>query len=434
MKFRVLAIAFGFAIAKAYASKYVFAHVVVGDTSAHTQGTWEQDILLAAEVGIDAFALNMGYPDPNIPIQVTNAFNALDALNLDFKLFFSFDYLGGGEPWPATGNNSVVSYLQEYATSQHYGNLYFQYDDLPFVSTFEGTANINDWAPGGIIRSEVNAFFVPDWTSLGPGGLSPYLDNIEGFFSWNIWPEGATDMTTTPDVQFQQAIGNKPYMMGVSPWFFHSASGGVDWVWRGDDLWHERWLETLQVNPQFVEIVTWNDFGEAHYIGPIHSSSEIPTGSGVYVEGMPHDGWRALLPYYIALYKGNFYDVFIDQMQYWYRLAPAAGGSTCGVEGNAQWQTEMSPNNIVQDEVFFTALLSSEATVTVQIGNNAAVSYYGTQGLNHWSQAFNGQTGNVTFSIVRNGKAVKTGTGPAITANTILSDGCSNYNAWVGSM
>ena len=94
---------------------------------ADTQSTWEQDILLAAEVGIDAFALNMGYPDPNIPIQVANAFNALDALNLDFKLFFSFDYLGGGEPWPATGNNSVVSYLQEYATSQHYGNLYFQY-------------------------------------------------------------------------------------------------------------------------------------------------------------------------------------------------------------------------------------------------------------------------------------------------------------------
>ena len=72
-------------------AKYVFAHVVVGNTAAHTQSTWEDDITLAKNAGIDAFALNGGYPDSNIPTQVANAFAAAEALGSDFKLFFSFD-------------------------------------------------------------------------------------------------------------------------------------------------------------------------------------------------------------------------------------------------------------------------------------------------------------------------------------------------------
>ena len=74
--------------------------------------------------------------------------------------------------------------------------------------------------------------------------------------SWDMWPEGANNMTDAPDLAWQSAIGTKTYMMGVSPWFFHSATASTsnpDWVWRGDDLWHDRWQQTLSVNPTFVE-------------------------------------------------------------------------------------------------------------------------------------------------------------------------------------
>lgn len=159
-------------------AKFVFAHVVVGDTAAHTQAIWSNDITLARDAGIDAFVLNIGYPDSNIPTQVANAFAAAEALDHRFKLFFAFDYLGGGQPWPATGANSVASYLNQYKTSP----VYFNYPDIPFVSTFEGTGNIDDWAPGGAIRSAVGGlYFVPDWTSLGTGGITSHLNNIEGF-------------------------------------------------------------------------------------------------------------------------------------------------------------------------------------------------------------------------------------------------------------
>ncbi|TVY62332.1 Mutanase [Lachnellula suecica] len=422
----------------ASAQKYVFAHVVVGNTAAHTQATWANDISLAQASGIDAFALNMGYPDSNIPTQVANAFAAAEAAGSSFKLFFSFDYLGGGTPWPATGDNSVVSYLTQYKGSA----AYFNYDDAPFVSTFEGTAtaNIADWAPGGAIRSAVGSvYFVPDWTSLGTGGIAADLDNIEGFFSWDMWPNGAVNSTDATDKAWQAATPGKTFMMGVSPWFFHSASGGKDWVWRGDDLWADRWAQTLDVNPEFVEyerIVTWNDFGEAHYVGPLPAdTSEIAAGSGPYVTNMPHDSWRDFLPYYIAAYKGTPLTPDRDQMQYWYRLSPALGGSTCGVVGNDadQGQTETTPSAILEDGIFFSAILTSAASVEVQIGSGQVVTFPGAAGINHWSVPFNGQTGVPTFSVVRDGSVVKSNTGAAITSSTSLSDGCVNYNGWVGS-
>ena len=225
------------------AQKYVFAHVVVGDTAAHTQATWASDIALAQAAAIDAFMLNIAYGDSNVPIQVGNAFAAAEAAS--FKLAFSFDYLGGTGAWPASGSDSVVSYLNQYVSS----SAYLFYSSAAFVSTFEGTSNIGDWAQGGTIRSAVSSsiYFVPDYTSLGPSGISPYLNDIEGAFSWDIWPEGATNMTDAPDVQWVDALSpsGKTYMMGVSPWFFHSASGGTDWVWRGDDMVSNQRLSEL---------------------------------------------------------------------------------------------------------------------------------------------------------------------------------------------
>jgi hypothetical protein len=217
----------------ASAQKYVFAHVVVGDTAAHTQATWTTDITLAQDAAIDAFILNIAYGDTNVPTQVANAFAAAEAAGSTFKLAFSFDYLGGTGPWPATGADSVASYLNQYKSS----SAYFQYGGGAFASTFEGTGNVGDWAQGGAIRSAVGSiYFVPSWTSLGPSGIAADLNTIEGFFSWNIWPDGATNMTDAADLSWKAAIPGKTYMMGVSPWFFHSASGGTDWVWRGDDL------------------------------------------------------------------------------------------------------------------------------------------------------------------------------------------------------
>lgn len=260
-----------------------------------------------------------------------------------------------------------------------------------------------------------------------------------------MWPAGATDISTASDQAWINAIGtSKTYMMGVSPWFYTNLPGySKAWVWRGDDMWHQRWQQVVQLQPPLVEIVTWNDFGESHYIGPIISVG-IPSGTNAnahaYVDNMPHDHWRDLLPYYIAQYKKQPYTISEEMVHMWYRLTPGAAGSTGGVTGNNcpspinvfGYQQCVDPNAIAQDKVFFSALVAQlPATVTMQIGNNAITSFSATTvGVNHFNRAFNGETGAVTVALVRNGITVASSTGTAILASP--PGGQTNYNAWVG--
>ena len=49
-------------------------------------------------------------------------------------------------------------------------------------------------------------------------------------------------------------------------------------MWSGDSLWYDRWQQIWTVQPEFVEIISWNDYGESHYIGPLVSSKLVPVG------------------------------------------------------------------------------------------------------------------------------------------------------------
>ena len=68
-----------------------------------------------------------------------------------------------------------------------------------------------------------------------------------------MWPKGPDCMDTVSDKAWQEALGGKSYMMGVSPWFFHSANRGKNWIWRSDDLWAHRWAQTIEVAPHFIQ-------------------------------------------------------------------------------------------------------------------------------------------------------------------------------------
>ena len=73
--------------------------------------------------------------------------------------------------------------------------------------------------------------------------------------SWDAWAQGAADKTDDSDRAWQSAAAPKTYMMPVSPWFYTDLPQyNKNWVWRGDDMWHNRWQQVLQVQPQFVEV------------------------------------------------------------------------------------------------------------------------------------------------------------------------------------
>jgi hypothetical protein len=86
------------------------------------------------------------------------------------------------------------------------------------------------------------------------------------------------------------------------------------------------------------------------------------------------------------MYKGLTFNIAAAQMQYLHYTAPTNGAFACGVDGNYRnHQPVVSPNNILEDGIFFSTLLKRNAIVAVQIGNNPAVSYPWLQAIIHWS-------------------------------------------------
>jgi len=61
------------------------------------------------------------------------------------------------------------------------------------------------------------------------------------------------------------------------------------------------------VKPDIVEIITWNDFEESHYIRdlpPKTGPASVDFGvTGSYIYGQEHSAWRVMAQYYISWYK-----------------------------------------------------------------------------------------------------------------------------------
>ncbi|KAF0331158.1 mutanase [Colletotrichum asianum] len=365
-----------------------FAHFMVGNTASYTADTWRTDIRLAKEAHIDAFALNMAHGESMNDKPLQQAFEAAKSEN--FKLMFSFDYAVRG-PWP---KETVINLLKKYASQAEY----FKHSDgKPLVSTFEGPGNADDWKD---IKKQVGCFFIPDWSSKG---ARPALELADGYLK----PDGS---------------GGKPYMMPVSPWFYTNMPGfKKNWLWRGDDLWHDRWIQVVYKQPEYVQIISWNDYGESHHIGPIYSYAmdafKVGKPSFMYAENRPHDGWRQTLPFWIDYYKNGKGTVNKEALVGWYR--------TKG----------FSPASVMQDKIFFSAVLGSAAEVSVMVGSKAQEGKWtsvpdGGIGVYHGSVPFTG-TGAVSIRIQRGGQTLAQIDGASINNN--CQDDLTNWNPWVGS-
>lgn len=231
--------------------------------------------------------------------------------------------------------------------------------------------------------------------------------------------------------------------MPVSPWFYTNMPGySKNWLWRGDDLWFHRWQQVLSLDhqPDYIEIISWNDFGESHYIGPLDNKQYVAFDLGNapfnYVSDMPHDGWRQFLPYIMYLYKTSTAFVTQEGLVTWYRLNPNGACGDGGTTGNtaSQLQLEYSPNVMMEDRIFYSALLAAPAQVTISINGAGRTGTWDQTpfagvGVYHGSVPIGGATGPAVVTVSRGGQTIATVNGASIT--TVCS--LNNYNAWVGS-
>lgn len=181
-----------------------------------------------------------------------------------------------------------------------------------------------------------------------------------------------------------------------------------------------------------MQIISWNDFGESHYIGPIRPAGIVP-GANRYVDNNPHDALRNVLPYYIAQYKNGVPpSVSEDKVVFYHKPNPSTS-TACADDGTLGDQPGSgdAPYTIEQvsfDKISIIVLSTDAAEISVQVGSNAPTAMQAENaGAHHFAVDVTGQTGSVTVTVTRNGQSVATATGPGI--STDCPGGLTNFNA-----
>jgi hypothetical protein len=183
--------------------------------------------------------------------------------------------------------------------------------------------------------------------------------------------------------------------------------------------------------PEFAQIVSWNDYGESHYVGPLISKATYALDKDIgnapfnYVNGVGHDGFRKFLPFIIQLAKTGSATVGTQGVRMWYRNSALSACGFSGTVGNTatQFQLEYSPAVMLQDKIFYSALLGASATVTVTVGGVSLGATWTDVpptgvGIYHGSASFAGRTGQVVVTV----------SGIASAVGDVPIGGCSQQN------
>ncbi|CAK5274285.1 unnamed protein product [Mycena citricolor] len=341
----------------------VVAHFMVGNVFRYTEEDWVSEMTLAQRYGFDGFALNIG-PDAWQRDQIVKAFSAGEKVG--FKLYISFD-MSCISCVSDTDKTLLVDYINDFSDKP----AYLQFNGKPLVSAFSGqncAFGASDPNAGWRdIVAQTSVSFVPCFF-VQPEDL-PKWDSLDGVSNWNSgWPSGDYDIDFSRDDDWINHLDGRPYMASVSPWFFtHYGrnSWNKNFVYRADDfLLSQRW-ELLVSNRDripIVQFISWNDFGESHYIGPVLANTDQPN-SQAWVNGFDHQAWLEVVKFYIAAYKtGPYPRITQDRVVMWSRLFPTdaeVDTDPVGPPEHHDW---------VEDSLWAVAFLTDAAKFTVYCG------------------------------------------------------------------
>jgi hypothetical protein len=392
----------------------------------------------AKDAGIDAFALNIG-TDSYTNKQLNYAYQS--AAKVGMNVFISFDF----NCFTTAQTSEIGQIIKTYGSQ----TAQLKVDGKVFVSSFKGDGLDLDAVASASGYARKDLFFAPNFEPTNAG-------SADALFNWMAWPNNGNNKApdsshnltvSNGDQTYISALAGKPYMAPVSAWFSThfglEVSYSKNWVFPSDLLWFQRWTEILTLAPRFLEIISWNDWGESHYISPL-GSPHLDDGNSKWTNDMPHDGFLQMAKPYISAFKAGSktVDSFIqsDQIIYWYR--PTLRSASCDTTDTCEkpWSgSTPNPNYFVgkpngyetmQDSVFVIALLKSPGTVTVLSGRNSQT-FNANAGPNAFQVAMG--AGKQSFSLTRSGQTVLSGD----SLKEIISDcvcGIYNFNAYVGTL
>jgi len=374
----------------------VFAHFMVQNAWAYNDQQWKEDMHSAKSIGIDAFAMNWMPPgcEEDLSWQASRIDDAYRiAEKVGFKIVHSFDM-----SWAACKENAYwnTTYMAEVLKKHADNEASYRWKGDMLVTTYGGD-RVHQYGDSFFEDLKAKMRLLKNPISLTPA-LTKYAEeaqtstedavrrmiedfpSADGYFNWQAWPmNGKTNSTCAADKAFQDGLAHKgkngPYIMAVSPWQFKDLDNGngMDaWVAPSDWLFVNR-LEAVaqqKVKPDIIELLTWNDWCEFHYLRDLPGNSTSATDYAdlnnmkTYVDGQDHSPWRIIAKYYISWWKhGKKPSITEDQVVFWYRVHQK--NAECNQGSNI-----IRNSNLVEDAVFAWAAVTEESKISMTLGNN----------------------------------------------------------------
>ncbi|KAH8674285.1 putative glucan endo-1,3-alpha-glucosidase agn1 precursor [Xylariales sp. PMI_506] len=286
------------------AAREVFAHYMAQTLDSDHAVT---DVDTAISMGLTGFAINVGSPSEDYSITcVENLFNA--AAGKEFSLFISMDLSSDSDAYDFT------DLINTYIGNSHW---YTGPNGYPFLSTFSAGGTDPDYWPSFMATLNSDVYFLPCFDDADDywSDISTFMSNwesvVDGVFSWETaWPnveDYAANVSTSTDVTIQTAAAayDKTYMIPLSSLQYKHWEG-YNWYRAGEVNLPQRMTEILAMDPlpDFVEVLTWNDAGESHYIGTLWSEGLTDDILAYSNEtSWPHEGWQPLVTSFTTAYR-----------------------------------------------------------------------------------------------------------------------------------
>lgn len=157
---------------------------------------------------------------------------------------------------------------------------------------------------------------------------------LDGIMNWESWPWTGGPPDETADLGYLRAADAKykTFMMsksfssqrcghmsrteivstgyllintGISTHQFKHLASDQNWFRPGALTLPYRMQQVLDLSPHFVQIQTWNDAGESHYMGNVWPNSIHGSPCHAYIDEYPHKAWQILYRSFIVAYKAG---------------------------------------------------------------------------------------------------------------------------------
>jgi glucan endo-1,3-alpha-glucosidase len=208
-------------------------------------------------------------------------------------------------------------------------------------------------------------------------GLTDYAAAVDGAFYWGI--AGVPGLGHAPDqIPSSEAYASELYharklYMAPICFQFWGANAGRYYEYSGYSGMRAMWMDAIDIShPDWVEIITWNDFIEGTYISPIDDPARYAAANDLGASVAPvstlhffhsHRGATELLSFFIQWYKAGREPAIRNDSVYWaYRSQLATPQQLAG---------SIKLYGPVADVVYVTANLTSPAVLHVTCGDHS---------------------------------------------------------------